>query len=50
MDNLGFLGVAYAFAWIAISVYLISLFRRQRSIEKRLEELTQKRQTEDRGA
>lgn len=38
MDNLGFLGIAFGFAWIAITIYLFTLIQRTRSIEKRLED------------
>lgn len=43
MDDLGFLGVAYALAWIVIAAYLLSLVRRQRSIERKIEQLSQKK-------
>lgn len=39
MDNLGSLGVAYAIVWLAISAYLLSIARRQKALEKKLEEL-----------
>jgi CcmD family protein len=39
MDNLGFLGIAYAIVWIALAAYLFSIVRRQRSLEKRMDEL-----------
>ena len=34
-----YLGIAYAAVWIAISAYLFSLSRRQRSLEDRLKRL-----------
>lgn len=44
MSNLAFLGIAYAIVWIAIAAYLASLTRRQRAIEKRMEELARRRE------
>lgn len=38
MDSLGFLGLAYGIAWVIIAAYLLRLARRQKAIERRLEE------------
>lgn len=40
MDGLGYLGLAYALVWVGIALFLFSVTRRQRSLEKRVEELT----------
>ncbi len=39
MDGLGFLGLAYGLVWIGIALFLFSVSRRQRALEKRIEEL-----------
>ncbi|MGH2767820.1 MAG: CcmD family protein [Actinomycetota bacterium] len=39
MSRLGYLGVAYALAWLAIVGYLVSLARRQASLERRIEHM-----------
>ena len=46
MDDLGYLGVAYVLVWIGIVVFLFSVTRRQKALEKRVEEL---RRTANRG-
>lgn len=38
--GLGYMGVAFVVVWVAIGCYLIVLDRRQRSIDKRLKELS----------
>jgi len=37
MDNLGFLGIAYALVWIGFALYLFSIARRLRKLEDRLD-------------
>jgi CcmD family protein len=39
MANLGFLIAAYAAVWVLLFVYLLSLSRRNRALEKEIEEL-----------
>ncbi len=39
MDGLGFLGVAYVLVWLGIVAYLFAVTRRQKALEKRMEEL-----------
>ncbi|HEX2259554.1 MAG TPA: CcmD family protein [Actinomycetota bacterium] len=39
MDNLGFLGLAFVVVWLGIAIYLLTVTRRQRALEERLEEL-----------
>lgn len=39
MSKLAYLGMAYAVVWIAIAGYLVSIARRQRALEKKMEEL-----------
>ncbi|HVL50158.1 MAG TPA: CcmD family protein [Actinomycetota bacterium] len=39
MDGLGFLGLAYGLVWLGIALFLFSISRRQRSLEKRIDEL-----------
>jgi CcmD family protein len=39
MDDLGFLGVAFLLVWFGIVVFLFSVTRRQKALEKRVEEL-----------
>ncbi|MDQ3962298.1 MAG: CcmD family protein [Actinomycetota bacterium] len=39
MSNLSWLFVAFAVVWVAIGVYLWSLGTRQRTLERRLEDL-----------
>lgn len=39
MDGLGFLGVAYVVVWLGIVGFLFVVTRRQKALEKRLEEL-----------
>ncbi len=40
MSDLAWLGAAFAIAWLAIGLYLVRLWRAQKAIERRLEELT----------
>lgn len=47
MDNLGFLGIAYAVVWLALAAYLFSIMRRQRALEKRMDALKKRN---ERGA
>jgi CcmD family protein len=46
MDNLGFLGIAYAFVWLALGAYLLSIMRRQKSLERRIEDLKKRDERE----
>lgn len=46
MSDLGFLGVAYVLVWLGIVVFLFSVTKRQKALEKRVEEL---RKTANRG-
>jgi CcmD family protein len=39
MDGLGFLGLAYLLVFAAIVMFLFSVSRRQRALEKRIDEL-----------
>jgi CcmD family protein len=39
MDGLSFLGVAYTLVWLGIVAFLLSVARRQKALEKRIEEL-----------
>lgn len=39
MEGLGFLGLAYGLVWLGIALFLFSVSRRQRDLEKRVEEL-----------
>ncbi|MGH2704173.1 MAG: CcmD family protein [Actinomycetota bacterium] len=43
MRSLVFLGVAYAMVWAGIVAYLVSLARRQRVLERRIEQLRTER-------
>lgn len=47
MDGLGFLGLAYLVVWVGLAGYLLSVTRRQKSLERRLEAL---REAEKNGA
>ncbi|HEU4867982.1 MAG TPA: heme exporter protein CcmD [Actinomycetota bacterium] len=47
MDGLGFLGLAYLLVFAAIVMFLFSVSRRQRALEKRIDEL---RASEKKGA
>lgn len=40
MNNLGFLAVAYAVIWVGLALYLLSITRRQRALDRRLDELS----------
>jgi CcmD family protein len=46
LDNLGFLGLAFLLVWVGIVAYLLTVTRRQRALERRLEEL-EKRNNRD---
>ncbi|MGQ0680113.1 MAG: CcmD family protein [Actinomycetota bacterium] len=39
MSSLNFLGLAFVLVWFGIVAYLFSVTRRQKGLEKRLEEL-----------
>ncbi len=39
MDGLGYLGLAFVLVWVGIALFLFSVSRRQRALEKRIEEL-----------
>jgi CcmD family protein len=39
MDGLGFLGLAYLLVFAAIVMFLFSVSRRQRALEKRIDDL-----------
>lgn len=39
MDGLGFLGLAYLLVFAAIAMFLFSVSRRQRALEKRIDDL-----------
>ncbi|HEX2180514.1 MAG TPA: CcmD family protein [Actinomycetota bacterium] len=39
MDGLGYLGLAFVLVWVGITLFLFSVSRRQRALEKRIEEL-----------
>ena len=39
MDGLQFLGLAFVLVWVGIVLFLFSVTRRQRALEKRIEEL-----------
>ena len=39
MEGLGFLGVAYVAVWLGIVAFLFAVTRRQKALEKRMEEL-----------
>jgi CcmD family protein len=46
MDGLGFLGIAFLALWLVIAAYLLRVTRKQRALERRLEEL-QNRENKD---
>lgn len=39
MSKLAYLGIAYGVVWLAIAGYLISIARRQRALEKKMDDL-----------
>ena len=39
MSNLGFLFTAYLLIWVALAIYMLSIFRRQKALESELERL-----------
>ncbi len=39
MDNLGYLFAAYSTVWIFLFIYLVTLARRNRALEREVEEL-----------
>jgi CcmD family protein len=39
LDGLGFLGLAFVLVWVGIVLFLFTVSRRQRALEKRIEEL-----------
>jgi CcmD family protein len=41
--GLAYLGVGYALAFLGVIAYVLSISRRQRALEKRVEELDQKK-------
>jgi len=41
MTNLGFLFAAYTAVWVALFLYILMLSRRNRALEKEIEELRQ---------
>ncbi|HLF70284.1 MAG TPA: CcmD family protein [Actinomycetota bacterium] len=45
MSGLGYLGLAYAVLWLGLGGYLWSLARRQRSLEKRIDEVIEHQRT-----
>lgn len=49
MKNLGVLALAYALVWLAIAGYLYSIVRRQRALERRLEELKHHQEAKERA-
>lgn len=48
MSNLAFLGIAYVIVWAAIVAYLVLLARRQRALERRIEQLRAEREAGER--
>ncbi|HEX2053348.1 MAG TPA: CcmD family protein [Actinomycetota bacterium] len=40
MEGLGYLGLAYGIVWAGIALFLFSVSRRQRALEKRIAELS----------
>jgi CcmD family protein len=46
MDGLTFLGAAYTLVWLGIAIYLFSISRRQRALERRILALKQPEKTE----
>ncbi|HEX2295351.1 MAG TPA: CcmD family protein [Actinomycetota bacterium] len=43
MSDVAWLFVAFAAVWVALGAYLLSIATRQRRLERRLEELTNRR-------
>ncbi|CAN5779830.1 hypothetical protein BH23ACT12_BH23ACT12_08610 [soil metagenome] len=46
MDGLGFLGLAYLLVFAAIVMFLFSVSRRQRELEKRIDDLRASEKTD----
>lgn len=42
MENLGYLVAAYTIIWIAISAYVLILYRRQRQLRREIDSLKEK--------
>ncbi len=38
MSGLAYLGIAYLITWVVIAAYLFSIMKRQKTLERRLEE------------
>lgn len=49
MDTLGYLGIGYGLAWLAFAGYLLSIARRQKSLERRVQQLQGRREEQPRG-
>ena len=49
MDNLGFLFAAYAVVWLALFAFLVTLSRRNRALEREIEELRELLERQPRG-
>jgi CcmD family protein len=43
VSNLGWLAVGFGIVWLVLGLYLVRLWRAQRAIERRLEELAARR-------
>ena len=42
MDNMGYLAAAYSVIWLAISIYVFILYRRQRQLRREIDALKEK--------
>jgi CcmD family protein len=42
MENLGYLVAAYSVIWLAISIYVFILYRRQRQLRQEIDSLKEK--------
>lgn len=42
MENLGYLVAAYSVIWLAISIYVFILYRRQRQLRREIDSLKEK--------
>ena len=42
MDNMGYLAAAYSVIWLAISIYVFMLYRRQRQLQREIDSLKEK--------
>ena len=49
MSDLAWLGAAFGIAWLAIGASLVRLWRAQKAIDRRLEELTKGRDAQPLG-